>query len=275
MYKTVLEERLYHWRTINIGQNLTAFQYRDFILNWAKNQGMSADSTVLLYDEAIAMKLYEENNGKNYVISNDFYRAMSESCKRLKIDTIPVRECFNSENRTYQVTIPETKTKFILDFHGDPDDEFNITIFKFVNPHHAIDTGIDDFMFWKMRCKSSDSCEEALDSFMVNANLVAGNIDSVRAEIRDMFNEIINIMLYINCGEPDIREFSPPGTDQPKAKLKKYIRKNGTAKPYTSVGFSFKKETLVNSFFRWQPYGPNNSLRRYQLIPGFPRKAKD
>ena len=122
--------------------------------------------------------------------------------------------------------------------------------------------------YWRLKCVGGDSCEETLNKFIDGATNISGDITELRADLKSQFNELVNMMLYINSGNPDVREFNTGKTFFERSK-KAANKKKNKIKPYTVVGFSFKKETFVAPFFRWQAYGPKHSLRRYQLIDGY------
>lgn len=52
------------------------------------------------------------------------------------------------------------------------------------------------------------------------------------------------------------------------------IRSDSESGPAHSIG-NYSHRWWVNPFFRWQPYGPNRSLRRLQLIPGYIKGPAD
>lgn len=80
----------------------------------------------------------------------------------------------------------------------------------------------------------------------------------------------LNTLLYINTGDPDLREYKAPPT--PKTKKPKKLRlfhkqhENISLFDVTLVGYNFKKDavykigsTQVVGHFRWQPYGENRN----------------
>jgi len=79
----------------------------------------------------------------------------------------------------------------------------------------------------------------------------------------DLISYIAKVLLYINSGDPDLRELQP---QRERRGLRAFKRANHNAckLPITLVGFNYKKptlysksETLVSTHTRWQPCGKN------------------
>lgn len=214
----------------------------------------------------------------NYQIGKDFYKALQKCSKTTDISKVPSKLCFHQDEATYQISIPDSTVSYLVSFIGDPDDIFNICIFKFdILP--TLKGLKDDFRYWRMVGKKDMSCQSMLDIFIRDNAITDSDISKseLETEIAEIFPLLVNLMLYINSGNPDLRHMkghSSKGVDftnpsKRKGKLKKYMETS--FHDSILVGFSFKKETFVNGFFRWQPHGPQNSLRRLQWIDGFPR----
>lgn len=82
----------------------------------------------------------------------------------------------------------------------------------------------------------------------------------------------INLMVYINSGNPDLREFRNKITYRSPASTKP-VRSctDLSAEAIYLVGYGWKKETIINydakswereGHFRWQPHGPGLTLRK-------------
>lgn len=78
---------------------------------------------------------------------------------------------------------------------------------------------------------------------------------------------ILKCLLYINSGDPDLREFKPAPKPKNAKAIKRWRRENLATVPIILVGFDYKKprqfasgESFVNTHERWQPYGPGKSL---------------
>ena len=209
------------------------------------------------------------NSGKqHYVFGKQFYKALIESSKRTDLSKIPASFLINKEFDAYQVSLPDESFSAIIQFnHDEMVDEFNFILYFYHDVRWAIHNNEDDFFFYCFKPSKGQSCKEVIDSYFDEVNYVAEHKDKMKGILYEMFSSFVNVMLYLNNGQPDLREEKNLATNK-YSRIQKGIK---TKLPYTTVGFSFKKETLVNGFFRWQPYGPNNSLRRYQFIEGFPR----
>jgi hypothetical protein len=87
------------------------------------------------------------------------------------------------------------------------------------------------------------------------------------AVVRELLPELVNYLVYIISGQPDLRSWRPP--PRPKSKKPKVVRnyENLSSVPITLVGYNWKKATIysvdsttVSGHFRWQPYGKELSM---------------
>jgi hypothetical protein len=90
---------------------------------------------------------------------------------------------------------------------------------------------------------------------------------------------LLNCLVYLNSGNPDLR-FMQTKKMNDKQKIT-YYKANPTEKPfdYYTVGFEWKKqrifstaESLVKSFYRWQPCGKGRTEIRLTFVREFVRK---
>ena len=91
---------------------------------------------------------------------------------------------------------------------------------------------------------------------------------------RGLIEYVLKCLVYIHSGDPDLREFRPTPKPESKAKPKhqrRWLRENFFPIPITLIGFDYKKprqmsvdSTWIDTFQRWQPYGPN--LSKVKLI---------
>jgi hypothetical protein len=102
--------------------------------------------------------------------------------------------------------------------------------------------------------------------------------------IEGLVEYIVKCVLYINSGDPDLREYKAPKPPSKIKKARKFYKdhENQSLVDMTLVGYNFKKEilyntdeTIVRGFFRWQHYGPQNSLLKYIWIDEHPRVYKN
>lgn len=99
------------------------------------------------------------------------------------------------------------------------------------------------------------------------------SLDAIFGVPKDLKQKVVlflNFYLYIQTGNPDLRHVRPPGI---KSIAKSFRNRDllGASRPYTLVGFNFKKPTIysidstqVSGHFRWQPKGPGRS--RTELV---------
>jgi len=264
---TVLEDRIESIAEISQYLKLgTAHDFNSYekILNSIINKINYTDRNTITWSLK-GLRLFVEAGSKNYVLGKDFYKALIKSSEKTDLSKIPVR--FLLGDAAYQVTIPYKPYNMVIHFNVG-EEELNIVIFIYYDYKWAIKNNKDDFQFFCFKTSKNESCKDMIDNYFKNIKYSSGNKEELDSVLNNMFKSVVNIMLYLNNGKPDLREERNLPTYNKKQKLKNGIK---TLKPYITVGYSFKKETLVNGFFRWQPYGPNNSLRRYQFIEGFKR----
>lgn len=89
----------------------------------------------------------------------------------------------------------------------------------------------------------------------------------------DFIRFVFNSYLYIQSGDPDLRDFKAPKPPTNPKDLRRFERQNETKSTLdmTLVGFNYKKPTLfskdsttVSGHWRWQPFGENRA--RVKLI---------
>jgi len=76
---------------------------------------------------------------------------------------------------------------------------------------------------------------------------------------------VINALLYIYSGDPDLREYRPPGKELPRRERDNLVRQFGNEAAFL-VSWDWKKpkvynvdSTVVSGHYRWQPCGPGLS----------------
>jgi len=95
---------------------------------------------------------------------------------------------------------------------------------------------------------------------------------------------ITNIILYLNSGDPDLRELKKPNIPKNTKNIKKFHKKNKqkTLLDIIDVGFNYMKgiiyrvsATVVRGHFRWQPFGPGREQIKLIWINEHPRHFDD
>lgn len=101
---------------------------------------------------------------------------------------------------------------------------------------------------------------------------------------RDIIKYITNIVLYINSGDPDLREIKKPKIPAVTKNPKKFDKKNKhkTLLDIIEVGFNYMKgityrvsATVVRGHFRWQPCGAGREQVKLIWIDEHPRNFKN
>jgi len=94
---------------------------------------------------------------------------------------------------------------------------------------------------------------------------------------------ITNIILYLNSGDPDLRDLKKPKIPKETKNIQKFRRKNRfkSLLDITEVGFNYMKgiqyrvsATAVRGHFRWQPFGPQREQVKLIWIEEHARNFK-
>jgi hypothetical protein len=102
--------------------------------------------------------------------------------------------------------------------------------------------------------------------------------------IKGLVEYIVKCILYIHSGDPDLREYKAPLPPNKDKKARRFFKEheNQSLVDMFLIGYNHKKEilyskeeTIVREFFRWQHYGPQNSLLKYIWIDEHPRVFKN
>lgn len=97
---------------------------------------------------------------------------------------------------------------------------------------------------------------------------------------RSIIKYITNVILYINSGDPDLRELRKPKIPSVTKNPKKFEKKNKhkTLLDIIEVGFNYMKgikysveDSVTRGHFRWQPYGTGRSQIYLKWIDSYTR----
>ena len=112
-------------------------------------------------------------------------------------------------------------------------------------------------------CENED-LESALHRAVINSTSPTGFS-------LELVSYVLKSLLYINSGDPDLRGYRPQPKPRSARKYKQWLNQNVSPIAMTFVGFDYKKpvrnsigSTWVETFPRWQPYGPK--LSKIKLI---------
>jgi len=219
--------------------------------------------------EQDAINAHFESGQKHYVIAKYFYSVISSGAAKVKLDNMPT-ELLIGEEKCFQMSLPNGD-KYIVDFNEIPEGNlFNMTVYGFRDVERCQRDNLDNFFFYIFKMDKKESCQSVLDEHFDRANIESGDREVLSSELSRIFPELVNLILYLNTGKPDLRAFKNLGTYNKTQNIRNGVK---SKRPYVVVGYNFKKETYVNPYFRWQPHGSQNSLRRWQLISGSQRSC--
>lgn len=101
-------------------------------------------------------------------------------------------------------------------------------------------------------------------------------------EAMQLYRFLINALVYIKSGDPDLRDYTPPKKPANfSGRERAWVRANreNSLYPMTLVGFGYKKpnlrhvdESAVTGHFRWQPYGTGRTQVKLIWISAHVRK---
>lgn len=231
------------------------------------------ESKTQVHYESRAYTQHEKYGGLEYQIGKDFYKAMRHSASRLDLSKIPTK-LLASESVCYQVTLPEAEAPIhIIEILVSENGDFNLFINQFFFYENIDD---NKFSYYVLRGNKQQTCEELLEGFRDSQNLQS---QGLTLSFKEIFKLLINLILYINSGQPDLRHLkgaSKKGIEFKGKKRAQKIRKYHDVSFHDSilVGFNFKKETLVNGHFRWQPHGKGRQQVKLIWIDAFTKGDK-
>ena len=174
---------------------------------------------------------------------------------------------FEEEIKALKYTLPK-KTYITCVYVFSDEDEIVLTddrkIVKYLYyymPHMDENGKLVSFSSFEHGQINWFSEDENLDEVLERHNKVS----TVQAP-EGFLEYMIKCILYINSGDPDLRPYKAPAitTNKPKH-IRRFLKQheNQSLVDVTLVGYDFKKpklykvdETWVETFPRWQPYGP-------------------
>lgn len=104
-----------------------------------------------------------------------------------------------------------------------------------------------------------------VEAWAEQEKITAAELIDVRENSEKIWYFIFNALLYIQSGDPDLREYSPPQKPpgfKGRERSWRKLHKDQSMYPMTLIGYGYKKppmryvdSTMVAGHFRWQPYG--------------------
>lgn len=234
---------------------------------------------------------YIRDGKKNYRISKDFSKALADasldiSCKYIPKKNISyniqfhkdiiLKSIFGEDNIAYRncyVAIEDCTSEYdkkkgylkrvMLVFPIYQDGTEYISTYDYIN-----------LVF-------EDDNQKVSEAIQNSANLL--DSQKLTQDGRGVIKYITNIVLYLNSGDPDLRELKKPNIPKLTKNIKKFEKKN-KHKPLLDVievGYNYMKGinysvsgTVVRGHFRWQPYGSNREQVKLIWIEEHPRNFK-
>jgi len=255
---------------VSIGQNIDVKKLRDDL------------EEVHLEDHGMYVyKKYIRDGKQNYNIAKDFSTALSEASLDISCKYIP------RENKSYcvhfhkEIKIPslfgeeEIKYRNCYVSVEDCDTEYDrskgyhkriMLIFPvYIN-------GTDFYSTYDfVNLVFKDDNQKVTEALEYSAATLKGR--TLTEEGTKTIKYLTNVVLYLNSGDPDLRELKKPKIPKVAKNIKKFHKKN-KHKPLLDiieVGFNYMKgikyhvsSTMVRGHFRWQPCGVG--LQQVKLI---------
>jgi hypothetical protein len=219
---------------------------------------------------------YIRDGKKNYRISKEFGEALSKTKLDISCKYIPkLNKCYNiqfhndvllkslfgEEDITYKncyVSIEDCSTDYdkLKGYHK----RIMVILPVYLNGNEFYST----YDFVNLVFKDDD--QKVTEALVYSAANLKGR--GITKEGEGIIKYITNLILYINSGDPDIRELKKPKIPKETKNPKKFQKKN-RHRPLLDiieVGFSYMKgityqvsSTDVRGHFRWQPCGEERS----------------
>jgi hypothetical protein len=129
--------------------------------------------------------------------------------------------------------------------------------------------------FYRIDFKEGSDIKEEISKYL----------DQFDGKNQELFSYIVNAMIYINSGNPDLREYKAPKKPENfKQRERQWVKQNKdkVMVDMTLLGFSYKKATIfgmekttVSGHFRWQPYDVGLSKVKLIWIESYEKMFKN
>jgi len=214
-------------------------------------------------DRFSLLKCYTDSDRLNFSFTPDFAKQFSEISKNLDLKKMKCHSLLlapqifqlSLPNFEYDILIVRSNLRkngsfsLIMAFYGDI---IGPNVVQFQN----IATLLNNF----------DSLDSMILDFDDNPSVLTLGLEN--------FKYIMNCILYITSGKPDIRNVRGhnfKGIDfsgrKGKRKFRKY--KDIAFSDHIAVGWNFKKEGNRKGHWKWQAYGPKWGLHRLRFIESY------
>jgi hypothetical protein len=250
-----------------------------------KDVSQTDDATYL--SDLTAMATWEHFKGKIYKIGEEFGRELNRTDLNLP------GKCFPGKDAVYCIELPDSlvlgasprtkraATAFVITGNYNEEKVFSLTLVyegtKDPNEQiiHILNFAVEDEVEIGQCVVSQVAKTEGKDSF----HKISWMLDQY---ILEVVRYVAKCILYINCGNPDLREYRAPKCERKGAKKIKQWERKHRDDPLVDmiyVGFDFKKpraykegETWIESYPRWQRYGKDLCFVKWIWVTPHPRK---
>lgn len=218
--------------------------------------------------------LFMFSQGRIFKMANDFSKELQKVQLNVKPAAIPT-----TDDRIICIEFPDTmhfhmgdgdyvKTVYVMVTREEMTTQSCVKPVLFIHcmfPLHkvrldgTIDYGDFEIQEFGLPFKDKDhTFEEALQ-------LAKDNSEYTTVFNFELYRYLLNCLIYIHSGDPDLREYQKP-TPDPGQRARQFRRRtvDKSTVDMTLVGFNYMKNPTYSAemwgrkgHFRWQPYGPN------------------
>jgi len=216
------------------------------------------------YERFALLQAFADSEQLNYSFTPDFAKSFKEISNKLDLQKMKCSSLLLAP-QIFQISLPNFKYDIlIIRSHIEADGSFSLLTSLYGDMR-----GPNDIVQYQ-NLASLQSHFESLDCAILEAN----NHHYVNELGLDNFKYIINCILYISSGKPDIRYIkghSSKGINFDGKKGKKKFRKYKDIifSDHIQVGWNFKKESTRQGHWKWQAYGPKWGLHRLRFIESY------
>jgi len=225
---------------------------------------------------------------KNYKISKEFSEALADasldvSCKYIPSENISyniqfhkdivLTSMFGTDKEAYRncyVTIEDCKSEYDIK-------KGYLKRVMLVFPIYI--DGVDYISTYDyINLVFKDDKQKVSEAILASADQLKDQ--QLTEEGKGVIKYITNVILYLNSGDPDLRELKKPNIPKVTKNISKFKKKNKykSLLDIIEVGFNYMKginyrvsATMVRGHFRWQPYGSGMSMVKLIWIEEHPR----
>ncbi len=215
-------------------------------------------------DRFALLKCYADSERLNFSFTPDFAKQFFEISKKLDLKKMKCHS-LRLAPQIFQLSLPNFPHDVLI-VRSNPYDKlggFCITLAFYGN---IAGPNVVQFQNIATLLNNFESPDSVILDFDDNPSVLGVGLEN--------FKYIMNCILYITSGKPDIRDVrghSFKGIDfsgkKGKRKFRKY--KDVAFSDHIAVGWNFKKEGNRKGHWKWQAYGPKWGLHRLRFIESY------